>query len=127
MAYRRFIEQALRNETISLYGSGEQTRSNTYIDDCVTATISALTLGGEGEIYNISGNAERSINEALEIIGRHVGQALDIEHLPTARGDQVRTMGDTTKAQAELGFTHTVDLEEGLARQVAWQRDLAHG
>ena len=127
MAYRRFIQQALRNETISLYGSGEQTRSNTYIDDCVTATISALTLGGKGEIYNISGNAERSIKEALEIIGRHVGQALDIEHLPAARGDQVRTMGDTSKAQSELCFTHTVDLDEGLARQVAWQRDQENG
>jgi len=127
MAYRKFIQQALTGESISLYGSGEQTRSNTYIDDCVAATISALTLGGSGEVYNISGNVERSINEALASIGRHVGQPLDIEHLPTARGDQVRTMGDTTKAQAELGFTHTVDLEEGLSRQVAWQRDLARG
>ena len=124
MAYRKFITKAQRKETIDLYGSGEQSRSNTYIDDCVSATVSALTHSREGEIYNISGQAERSIKEALTIIEELSGGPLSINYLPTARGDQERTFGDSSKAQRELGFAHTVSLEEGLRRQFEWQKTL---
>ena len=124
MAYRKFIDRALRGETIDLYGSGEQTRSNTYIDDCASATISALTRGEPGETYNIAGAAERSINEALAIIENHMDAPLSVNKLPSARGDQERTKGDTSKAQKVLGFGHSATLEEGLAAQIAWQRSL---
>jgi len=122
MAYRKFIAAALLGDAIDVYGSGEQTRSNTFIDDCVGATIAALDKGGAGEIYNIAGSEERSINEALAIMESHLGFPIALNRLPEARGDQSRTMGDTTKARAELGFTNAVTLEEGLARQIAWQR-----
>ena len=124
MAYRKFIDKALKGETITIYGSGEQSRSNTYLDDCVSATISALWSGKTGEIYNISGGQERTINEALAIIEAEVGRPLHIERIDPARGDQERTFGDSTKAHNELGFSQTTMLEEGLARQVAWQRTL---
>ena len=124
MAYRNFIAKALAGEKITLFGTGEQTRSNTYIDDCVSVTISALTRSSPGEIYNISGHEERSISEALGIIEAEVGRPLLIERQPAARGDQIRTAGDSSKAQENLGFTHTVTLESGLARQVDWQRSL---
>jgi len=126
MAYRKFIAKALAGETITLFGTGEQTRSNTYVDDCVAATISALTRSSPGEIYNISGHEERSISEALGIIEAEVGRPLRIDQQPAARGDQLRTAGDSSKAQEKLGFTHTVTLESGLARQVEWQRSLGN-
>jgi len=124
MAYRKFIDSAHLGKEITLLGSGEQSRSNTYIDDCVEATISALTTGDVGEIFNIAGGEERSINDALGIIERTLGTPLLIRSLPTARGDQQRTRGDSSKAQAILGFTHTHSLEEGLSRQIAWQKTL---
>lgn len=124
MAYRKFITKAIRGESIDLYGSGEQSRSNTYIDDCVSATIAALTSARDGEIYNISGASERTINEALEIIENLAGVRLTIKKLPSARGDQARTFGDSSKAQKELGLTHSVSLEEGLTRQFEWQKSL---
>lgn len=124
MAYRKFIDKALKGETITIYGSGEQSRSNTYLDDCVSATISALWSGETGDIYNISGGQERTINEALAIIEAEVGRPLHIERIDPARGDQERTFGDSTKARNELGFGQSTLLEEGLARQVAWQRTL---
>ena len=124
MAYRKFIAKALSGEPITVYGTGEQSRSNTYVDDCVKATISALTLGKPGEVYNISGGQERTINEALAIIEAEVGHPLNIERVDPARGDQDRTCGDSAKAQAALGFSQSVTLEEGLSRQVAWQRTL---
>ena len=124
MAYRKFIDSALKGTPITLYGSGDQSRSNTFIDDCVSATVASLQAGDDGEIFNIAGGQERTINEALAIIERETGKPLSLERREAARGDQERTFGDSSKAQSVLGFRHTVSLEEGLARQVQWQKDL---
>ena len=124
MAFRKFINLALHNQPIPLLGSGEQSRSNTYIDDCVSGTVAALSAGEVGEVYNLAGGAERTINEALAIIEAEVGTPLTLERHPAARGDQQRTMGDSSKAQRMLGFTNSTTLEEGLARQVEWQKSL---
>lgn len=124
MAYRKFIDSALNDKPITLYGSGEQSRSNTFIDDCVSATIAALEAGDDGEIFNIAGAQERTINEALAIIEAETGKTLSIDRREAARGDQERTFGDSQKAHEVLGFHHTVGLEEGLARQVRWQKGL---
>jgi nucleoside-diphosphate-sugar epimerase len=124
MAYRKFIDNALKGKPITLYGSGEQSRSNTFIDDCVGATVASLQAGDDGEIFNIAGGQERTINEALAIIERETRKPLSLERREAARGDQERTFGDSSKAQSVLGFRHTVSLEEGLARQVQWQNDL---
>ena len=124
MAYRKFIDSALKDKPITLFGSGEQSRSNTFIDDCVNATITALEAGDDGEVFNIAGGQERTINEALAIIEIETGKQLTIERRDAARGDQERTFGDSQKAQKVLGFRHTVGLEEGLARQVRWQKSL---
>ena len=126
MAYRKFIATALRGEPIDLYGTGEQTRSNTYIDDCVAVTIAALDKGSVGEIYNISGSEKRSINEALAIMESQLGAPIALNRLPEARGDQANTMGNADKAREELGFINSVTLEEGLAKQIAWQRAEGH-
>lgn len=123
MAYRKFISRALAGDTIDIYGTGEQSRSNTFIDDCAAGTISALDAARVGEVYNIAGSTERTLNEALTIISELVGRPLDICHHETARGDQDRTFGDTRKATDELGFRNSTSLEEGLAAQVQWQRD----
>jgi len=122
MAYRKFISRALAGEPIDRYGSGEQSRSNTYIEDCVAVTISAMHNSQPGEIYNIAGAAERSLNEALGIIENHIGRKISINQLPHARGDQQRTSGDSAKARSTLGFKHSVTLEEGLGHQIEWQR-----
>lgn len=122
MAYRKFIDKALRHQTITIFGSGEQSRSNTFIDDVVSGTIAALDKGAPGEVFNIAGGHERTLNEALSIIESALGHSLQIERMESARGDQIRTAGDSSKAQRILGFRNTVDLAEGLSRQVEWQR-----
>lgn len=124
MAYRKFIDSALKREPLVVYGSGEQSRSNTYLDDCVQATISALNAGDLGEIYNVSGGQERTLNEALSIIESATGNPLTIERRNRARGDQERTFGDSSKAHRILGLRQSVSLEEGLAHQVEWQQTL---
>lgn len=122
MAYRKFISAALAGDPVILLGTGEQSRSNTYVDDVARATVAALTRSEDGEIYNIAGGQERKINEALAIIGELAGRELKIDRRPAARGDQSRTWGDSSKAKSALRLTSSVTLEEGLARQFDWQR-----
>jgi len=124
MAYRKFIAKALTGEEITLFGSGEQSRSNTYIDDCVAGTIQALSAGNPGEVFNIAGGEERTINEALAIIEAEVGKPLNISRHPAARGDQERTRGDSSRAQEKLGFISNTRLEDGLGEQIKWQQTL---
>ena len=124
MAYRKFIAKALAGEEITLFGSGEQSRSNTYIDDCVAGTIQALSAGDPGEVFNIAGGEERTINEALAIIEAEVGKPLNISRHPAARGDQERTRGDSSRAQEKLGFISNTLLEVGLGEQIKWQQNL---
>jgi nucleoside-diphosphate-sugar epimerase len=123
MAYRKFIAHALAETPIEVFGDGSQSRSNTYIDDCVAGTLASLDKGKLGEIYNISGATERTLSEALAIIEKEAGVHLSLNFLPQARGDQSRTFGDSSKAHEDLGFMNTISLEEGLANQVRWQRD----
>lgn len=124
MAYRKFIHAALHGEAITLRGSGEQSRSNTFVDDVAAATVTALFSASEGEVFNISGGEERTINEALGIIEELVGHPLEITRVESARGDQMRTAGDSAKAREILGLKNSVNLEEGLAQQLAWQQNL---
>ena len=120
MAYHKFIEAMLDRQPITVYGDGEQTRSNTYIDDAVTGTILALERGAMGGIYNIGGGRTISLNEAIALIGEHVGVEPIVEREAARPGDQRHTSADVARARAALGYAPTVEPAEGLARQVAW-------
>jgi nucleoside-diphosphate-sugar epimerase len=101
MAYHRFIEAMLDGQPITVYGDGEQTRSNTYIDDAVTGTILALERGE---------------------IGGHLGVEPIVVREPARPGDQRHTSADVSRARLALGYEPRVEPSEGLARQVDWHR-----
>jgi nucleoside-diphosphate-sugar epimerase len=124
MAYNIFISSLLRHEPITIFGDGEQSRGNTYIDDCVTGTLLALTRGTPGEAYNLGGGVPITLNEAVAIIEEATGVSAE-RHYTTARtGDQRHTLADIAKARADLGYEPTVGPVEGLRAQVEWQRSL---
>jgi len=120
MAYHRFIEAMLDNEPITVFGDGEQSRSNTFIDDAVQGTILALERGEVGGIYNIGGGRTITLNEAIALIAGHLGVEPVIERRPARPGDQRHTSADIGRARAILGYEPTVMPSDGLARQVAW-------
>lgn len=120
MAYRIFCERMLRGEPLTVYGDGRQSRSNTYVGDCVVATIAALGGPADGSIFNIGGGREIELLEAIAILSEHLGVAPVIEHREVRRGDQRRTVADITKARDVLGWTPSVEPEEGLLREVQW-------
>ena len=120
MAYHRFIEAMLDGKPITVFGDGEQTRSNTYVDDAVRGTMLALEHGAAGGIYNIGGGKTVTLNEAIGLIAGHLGVEPVIEREPARPGDQRHTSADIGRARSVLGYEPSVEPDDGLARQVAW-------
>lgn len=120
MAYHLFIEALLDGAPITVFGDGEQTRSNTYVDDAVGGTMLALERGATGGIYNIGGGRTISLNEAIALIAGHVGAAPIVVSEPARPGDQRHTSADISRAREALGYAPTVEPAEGLRRQVDW-------
>jgi UDP-glucuronate 4-epimerase len=125
MAYHRFIEACRTGGHIVVYGDGEQSRSNTYVSDCVEGTLRAVDGAQIGEVYNIGGGELLYLNEAIELIAAAVGRRPAISYGPPRPGDQRSTWADTSKARETFGYRPTVGPEEGLRRQAAWQLTIA--
>jgi nucleoside-diphosphate-sugar epimerase len=127
MAYHIFIEALLDGRPIEVFGDGEQSRTNTFVGDAVTATIAAIEGGAIGEIYNIGGGEPITLNDAIRVIGEAVGVEPEIRHGPARIGDQRHTQADTAKARLAFGFRPTVGPVAGLRAQADWQRALRSG
>lgn len=123
MAYHKLIKSILRAEEFILYGDGNQSRSNTYITDCLEATVATLEKKAFGEIINIAGSNSHTLSQAISYAEEAAGRAAIIRFLPRRVGDQIITRGDITKAKKLLGFEPKVDLREGILNQVLWQKN----
>ncbi len=120
MAFHRFIRASLEGTPITLYGDGEQTRDFTYVADAVAATMAAGDRGVPGRAYNVGGGSRVSMNQVIEIIGRVAGRPLDVRREPAQKGDMRDTYADTTLARADLGFSPSVTLEQGIEAEYRW-------
>jgi len=126
MAYHRFIEAILDDQSITVFGDGLQSRTNTYVADAAEGTALALEKGEDGEVYNIGGGVQVTLLEAIDLIGAACGRTPRMEFESARPGDQRETSADWTKANHAFGYAPTVPPAEGLARQVEWhlaQRD----
>jgi len=123
MGFHKFLRATLRNEPITVYGDGEQTRDFTFVADAVEANLSAARRGVAGRVYNIGGGSRVSVNHVLEVIGRVTGRAPRIVTEADQKGDMRHTYADTQLARQDLGFVPAVGLEEGLAAEYRWLSD----
>ncbi len=120
MGFHKFLRATIRGKPIVVFGDGEQTRDFTFVSDAVNANVLAATRGVPGRVYNIGGGSRVSVNEVLEMIGRVCDRRPVITVDPAQKGDMRHTYADTTLARADLGFTPTVGLAEGLAAEHQW-------
>lgn len=121
MGYYRFIQALLHGQPVTVYGDGQQSRGNTYVADCVAATMAALQAKA-GEVYNVGGGEMATVWEILSRLERLTSCQAHVRHEPGRPGDQRVTGADTGKLWHDLSWRPRVGLDEGLARQVAWQR-----
>ncbi len=123
MAFHRFIRAALRDERVTLFGDGTQSRDFTYVSDIVAANVSAAERAPDGSVFNIGGGSRTTVNEVLETIGELVGRPLRVDRLDAQKGDVRHTAADTSAAQRFLGYRPQVSLREGLQAEIDWLRD----
>ena len=123
MAFTRMTTCLAEGRPFELFGDGRQSRSFTYVDDAVAATIAAMERAPAGSTYNVGGGAEVSLREAIEALGRIAGRRLELVRSPRREGDARRTAADTTRIRQELGWEATTPFEDGLAAQWRWAAD----
>jgi UDP-glucose 4-epimerase len=120
MVIPRFFEQALNGQPISIYGTGNQTRDFTYVDDVVESTV-RLAKAVEGcEIVNVSNNTEYTITDLAKKIIEVTGSSSKLSYItpPSGRYDfeVERRFGSSAKLEKLTGFHPHTDLKDGLSR-----------
>jgi UDP-glucose 4-epimerase len=129
MVIPRFVGQALRNEPITVFGSGSQTRNFTYVEDVVRGVIRLIDEPkAVGEIFNIGGNGEISMNDLAARVKAIAGSSSPIRHIPYDQAyqegfeDMERRVPDITKIEKLIGYKNTYDLDAILAKVVEYEK-----
>ncbi|MBK7708268.1 MAG: SDR family oxidoreductase [Acidobacteria bacterium] len=115
-----FIVQALRGEDLTIYGTGEQTRSFCYVDDLVEGLIRLMNSEGDDMHMpvNIGNPGEFTMNELADEVATAVGREIKVTHLPLPQDDPKQRQPNIGRAQALLGWAPTVPLKDGLKKTV---------
>jgi dTDP-glucose 4,6-dehydratase len=116
-----FMSQALRNEDVTVFGDGSQTRSFTYITDLVDGIIK-LMLSSENDPINIGNPREMTIAEIANTIIRMTGSSSQIIYKPLPTDDPKQRRPDITRARTLLKWAPNVELEEGLVKTIEYFR-----
>jgi UDP-glucuronate 4-epimerase len=120
MFLRRVCDALLAGHSFEIYGSGAQSRSFTYVDDALDATIAAMERAPGGALYNVGGGDEASMLEAIELLERVSGRTLDVRHVGSAKGDVSRTKADVARIAGALGWAPRTPLADGLEAMWSW-------
>ena len=123
-----FIVQALRNDPITLYGNGSQTRSFCYVDDLVGGLIKLMKSPGEftGPV-NLGNASEFTMMELAERVVEMTGSRSEFVFKPLPVDDPQRRRPDLSLAKEKLDYQPHVQLEEGLRKTIDYFDDLLRG
>ncbi len=119
----KFILLALHNKELTIYGSGEQSRDFTYVSD----TVEGFLLMGSrkeaiGKAVNFGNGRDYTINETTELIKRLSDSSSKIVHIEKRAAEVNRLICDYSLAHKLFGWEPKVGLEEGLRRNIEWER-----
>jgi UDP-glucuronate decarboxylase len=119
----RFIEQALKDSPITVFGDGSQTRSFCYVTDQIEGLLRLAFLEGlDGKTVNIGNDEEISIAALAETIKKLTNSRSEIKFENLPKDDPLRRKPDISKAKDLLKWKPAVDLEKGLERTIQWFR-----
>jgi UDP-glucose 4-epimerase len=108
-----FLERLAAGEPTTIFGDGTNTRDFVHVDDVVRALL--LAAGRRGGVFNVGTGIETSVSELHRLCEQAVGVDAPAVHGPPRAGDAHRSVLDTSRAAAELGFTAEVALGPGIA------------
>ncbi len=112
-----FVNSALRDQPLTVHGSGDQTRSFCFVDDLVQGLMALMASDLAGPV-NIGNDAEMTILDLAETVLEVTGSRSRIEHRPLPVDDPTRRRPDLTVARSELGWEPTTSLRSGISRVV---------
>jgi UDP-glucose 4-epimerase len=112
---------------LQIFGSGEQTRTITHVDDIADGVVTAMShAAAENEDFNISASEEMTVAEIARVIWEECGQPpeeFELEHLPSFEVDVQRRWPSVEKARELLGWQAQIGVREGIAQTVEWLRE----
>jgi UDP-glucose 4-epimerase len=129
MVIPRFVGQALKNEPITVFGDGTQTRAFTYVEDVVRGIVGLIEEArAVGGIFNIGGEEEISINDLASRILSITNSTSQIRHIPYDEAyqegfeDMERRVPDITKIKNLIGYKNTHSLDDILVKVMEYER-----
>ena len=120
MGFHTFARQIVSGESIRMFGDGSTRRDYTFVSDIVDGLVSVLDHVVGFEIVNLGNSRTVALSRVLEIFQEAMGRKARIERYPEQPGDVRLTCADISKAARLYGYAPKVDVEEGIARFVAW-------
>ena len=118
------ITRALADESLPVYGNGENVRDWLYVEDHCAAIDLVMRKGREGEIYNVGGHNERTNLQVVKTVLKELGKPESLITFVRDRpGHDQRYAIDPTKIHEELGWLPTTDFDTGMRKTVAWYLD----
>ena len=114
-----FVDCALRGEPVTIAGTGEQERSFVYVEDLAEGVVRSLSPKAAGRTYNLAGRETTTIRGLAEIVNDEVA-ATQIVHTEGRLGDLRGARINSDRAEAELGWTASTSLRDGVRRYARW-------
>lgn len=120
-----FINQAINNQPITVYGNGSQTRSCCYIDDLISGLVKlGIKENLKGEIFNLGNPDERKIIDIANIIKKMTNSKSKIIYLPLPEDDPKSRCPDISKAKKILSWKPIISFENGLIKTINYFKNL---
>ncbi len=111
-----FAKKILNDEKLQVFDDGNQTRDFVHVSDVVQALVMANNQRSleMSSVFNVCTGVGVSVNYLVNILFEIIGKKVEVEYLPSRKGDVYQSIGDPSKAKDLLGFKSGVDIKEGL-------------
>jgi nucleoside-diphosphate-sugar epimerase len=125
----KFITAAIKEEPITVYGDGLQSRDFSFIDNNIDANLRVLESQKDlkGEVINIACNKQYTLLDMIRDIEEIVEHRLNVKFEDARRGDVKHSLADIAKAETLLGYKSKVEFKEGLIRTFEYYKGCADG
>lgn len=115
-----FMHNILSGKALEVWGDGKQERDYLYIDDAIKAFITVLKKDTPSRIYNFGSGKPTSLNDIISILKEVSGKDFDVVHKQARSADVPKNFLDISRAEKELGWKPTVNLNDGIQKTWEW-------
>lgn len=117
-----FLRKAFGGEPLTVAGDGKQFRNFVYVEDLAEAHLKCLGDHGRNQIFNLEGGEKVTVLQVAETIKRHLGDSVEIAHVPARPGDYAGKEVSRAKSEDVLGWQAKTSFDEGMRRTIEWYR-----